>query len=98
MPKTPRNLQTRVLEVINVMAGPRAKEPISTIGEKDKLENAFGLTGYQRKALGAPFVAIADDWNPDAEITRTSCEKLKTTGDAVKLVSKEAGFDGSWLQ
>lgn len=77
------------------MAGPLAQEQVT---KKQKLDVVFGLTGYQRRALAAPFEETAHRWNPDVRISRSDCEKLGTVGDAVSLVSKAAGFDGAWVE
>jgi len=95
MASTPKKLQEAVIEDINWMAGPLRQPNVS---KKDKLDVRFGLTGYQRRALAAPFEETAQRWKPTARISRDACEKLSTAGAAVELVSKAAGFDGTWVE
>jgi hypothetical protein len=90
---TPADLQAAVIEDINWMAGPFHQSHPS---EKDRLEDVFRLRAYQRRALASPFEETAQRWNATARISRVACENLATVGEAVALVSKEAGFDGAW--
>ena len=92
---TPPNLQQMVIEDINWMAGPNRQADVM---KTQNLESIFGLMTYQRRALAAPFEETARQWKADAQLSRSACEKLGTVGDAVELVSKAAGFDGSWVQ
>jgi hypothetical protein len=92
---TPPKLQQLVIDDINWMAGPLAQPHVT---RKQKLDVVFGLTGFQRRALAAPFTATARQWAPDVVMSRSACEKLSTVGDAVALVSRAAGFDGSFVE
>ncbi|MEO7522252.1 MAG: hypothetical protein ABIW79_10585 [Gemmatimonas sp.] len=94
-PPTPAKLQAAVIDDINWMAGPLHQPKPRP---KDSLSVLFGLTGYQRRALAAPFEETAQQWNAGARISRSACEDLGTVGDAAALVSKEAGFDGTWVE
>lgn len=92
---TPPRLQTLVIDDINWMAGPLAQK---VVNKKQKLDVVFGLTAFQRRALAAPFEASAREFKADVAISRSVCEKLSTVGEAVALVSKAAGFDGSFVE
>jgi hypothetical protein len=94
-PPTPPRLQKLVIEDINWMAGPLAQKVVT---KKQKLDVVFGLTAFQRRALAAPFEASGREFKSDVTISRLACEKLSTVGDAVALVSKSAGFDGSFVE
>jgi hypothetical protein len=94
MPDTPKKLQDMVIEDIRWMAGPNAPPETKP---KQKLDIAYGLTAYQRKALAAPFESTARVWKSDAKLSRAACANLGTVEDAVALVSKAAGFNGTWV-
>lgn len=94
-PPTPERLQKLVIDDINWAAGPLAQKVVT---EKQKLAVLFGLTAYQRRALAAPFEATAREWRAEAHVSRGACENAVTVGDAVALVSKAAGFDGTWVK
>ena len=97
MPKaqpTPWRLQQTVIRQINWLAGPLAQQHVTAA---QSLSVIFGLSGPQRFALAAPFESTAREWKGDAQVTGTACESLVTVGEAVSLVSKIAGFDGSWV-
>lgn len=92
-PKTPLDLQRMIIADVNWFAGPYAR---GTVAENDSLASDFRLTKAQVRELASPFTATVRRWKPGATITRVSTAKLGTIGDAVKLVSATAGFDGSW--
>lgn len=93
MASTPQQLQNDVIAVLNRKAGPHAQpRPVPS----DSLESRFKLTSAQRKTLARLFEEIAQKHKPEASISMTQCEQLKTAGEAVKLVSTAAGFDGTW--
>jgi hypothetical protein len=91
---TPIGLQNAIIADINWMAGPYRSDSVK---KSDKLDIKFRLTKYARKALAGPFEQSARAYGPAGTvISRAVCGELKTVGAAVTLVSKAAGFDGSW--
>lgn len=97
VPPTPKALLNDVIGAVNFLAGPYAIDRANVVATQ-RLDIDFRLTGYQRKALAKPFERIATAANGQVvRFSRSVCESLRTVGDAVTLVSKGAGFDGSWI-
>lgn len=79
-------IRKRVVHNISVISG----FPESAITDPTRLTD-LGLTEDLRGALAPGFRAIAQEFVPDAVVTKTECKALKKVKDAVDLVSKRAG-------
>jgi acyl carrier protein len=82
------DIKEKVIRVIAIISG----YDIEYITPEKKLKKDLGMSGYHRKALAPAFIRIAKSYNPDAKITRSQCERLKTVKDAVDLVTKAASI------